>query len=167
MRVLQLLAPGPSMNSFLAQSLRGCWVGAVGNAYELAPWADFLVATDAKWWAAHPWALAVPGRKFSCQHVAGVEWINEPTNLNSGVLALHVALLLGAKEIHLHGFDMHGSHFFGPYVNGLKNTTEPQRQVHLEQFREWSRRYSKKVKVLNCTPDSRLDAFPMRVEETA
>ena len=39
-----LLAPGPSMSQCLADSLRGGVVGAVSNCFQLAPWADFMVA---------------------------------------------------------------------------------------------------------------------------
>ena len=37
-----LLAPGPSASAELAERLRGFPLGVVGNAFELAPWADFI-----------------------------------------------------------------------------------------------------------------------------
>lgn len=109
-------------------------VGVVNNAYQLAPWADFIAATDSAWWRANPEALALPGRKFTMHEVAGVERMKIDSLhavCNSGVLALEVAKTFGATRIELYGFDMHGTHFFGPYVNGLSNTTPAQRERHM------------------------------------
>src|SRR5690606_17149021 len=123
-----LLAPGPSASQALADSLRGGFVGVVGNAYELAPWANFMAATDRKWWEKHPAAMRFAGRRFTAHRIDGTERPpNSQTNWNSGVLALEVAVHLGATVIRLHGFDMHGTHFFGPYTNGLKNTSQTNR----------------------------------------
>ena len=66
--------------------------------------------------------------------IPGVERVERSfTNWNSGVLALQVCAQMGATHVRLYGFDMHGTHFFGPYQNGLGNTTESRRKVHLKQ----------------------------------
>lgn len=155
-----LLAPGPSMSEALADSFRGQMVGAVGNCFQIAPWADFMAAQDRKWWTAYPEALEFAGRKFSGNRIDGVERVaGAPTNWNSGVLALQAAVQLGAKRILLHGFDMRGTHFFGPYTNGLGNTQAHRRKVHLIQYRVWAIKNAA-VQVVNCTPGSALDCFP-------
>lgn len=160
-----LLAPGPSMCQALADSVRGGFVGVVSNCFQLAPWADFLVAQDRSWWQKHPDAQEFAGRKFSGNQLRGVERVKgAPTNWNSGVLALQAAVQLGATRIFLHGFDMHGTHFFGPYTNGLSNTKEARRRVHLQQYAHWARGH-KGIEVINCTPGSALKCFPM--EEVA
>lgn len=154
-----LLAPGPSMSQALADSLRGGFVGVVSNCFELAPWADFLVAQDRRWWRAHPAAMEFQGRKFTGNRMPGVERVDRSaTNWNSGVLALQAAVQLGAKRICLYGFDMHGTHFFGPYTNGLSNTKESRRAVHLRQYADWMRR-NRGIEVVNCTPGSALKCF--------
>lgn len=153
-----LLAPGPSMSQALADSFRGQWVGVVSNCFELAPWADFLAAQDAAWWSAYPPAKRFRGRKFSAQMIDGVERLEAPSSLNSGCLALSAAVKLGAARIRLYGFDMHGTHFFGPYENGLKNTVEARRQVHLRQYNAWARAHPE-IEVINCTPGSAIDCF--------
>jgi len=137
-------------------------VGVVNNAFELAPWADFLAAGDQAWWRAYPNAQQFGGRKFSMHSVAGVERVIIPalTGCNSGVLALEMAKRLGAERIELHGFDMHGSHFFGQYANGLNNTNANQRNRHLGQYRQWSAA-NRGIEVINCTSGSALDCFPM------
>lgn len=160
-----LLAPGPSATAAQAERARdaGLKVGVVSSAYTLAPWADFIAATDAAWWRANPEAKACPGRKFAMHRVDGIERLDVPalhTVCNSGVLALEVAVLLGATRIHLYGFDMHGSHFFGEYTNGLRNTTEGQRVMHLKQYRQWAAAHPD-IEVINCTVGSAIDCFPM------
>lgn len=163
-----LLAPGPSMSESLANRVRGQNVGAVGNAYQLAPWADFLAATDRAWWDRHPEAKAFKGKRYSPNCLPCTERVHGATvfsGTNSGVLALECARRNGATRILLLGFDMHGSHFFGPYTNGLRNTTDARRRQHLVQYAQW-RRVNKDIEVLNCTDGSALKCFPMaRLDE--
>lgn len=157
-----LLAPGPSMSQELADSVRGHRVGVVSNAYELAPWADFLAATDSSWWRSFPSALEFEGDKFSPNHVKGVERVKAGlinSSINSGVLGLECAKRKGATRIMMVGFDMHGSHFFGEYKNGLKNTSLARRRQHIVQFKQWARG-NKHIDVINCTPGSHLKVFP-------
>lgn len=156
-----LLAPGPSASPGLAASLRGCRLGVVGNAYELAPWAEFLAANDRQWWDKHPDAMSFDGARYSANRMKGVQHLTTArTNWNSGVLALEVAASLGATEIRLYGFDMQGTHFFGPYTNGLRNTAPARRQVHKQQFAQWGRQHPA-IRVVNHTPGSALTCFPV------
>lgn len=158
-----LLAPGPSMSQKLANFLRFGYVGVVGTCYQLAPWAHFLVANDPQWWKAYDAIEKFEGRKFSTNQISGVERIkNGPvcSASNSGVLGLEVAKQLGFKTIYLYGFDMHGSHYFGNYENGLKNTKPNRREVHKLQYEKWFRANNGKIEVYNCTPGSMLNTFP-------
>lgn len=156
-----LLAPGPSMSQELADSFRGRCVGAVGNCFQIAPWADFMVGQDLKWWRAYPEAKEFVGRKFSANAVEGVEQVKGAlSHWNSGVLGLYTAVhMIGATRILLYGFDMRGSHYFGPYTNGLGNTPPHRRLVHMNQYRAFAMKYTD-IEVLNCTPGSALDCFP-------
>lgn len=155
-----LCAPGPSMSAELVESLRGQRVGVVGLVFELAPWADVLIANDQEWWSKYPHAFDFAGLKFSANRIPGVAFC-EPgaTNWSSGVLGLQALTNLGASVIRLHGFDHHGSHYFGPYTNGLANTPDYTRVIHLKQFHAWAR-VNSHVRVINCTPGSALDCFP-------
>lgn len=157
-----VLGPGPSMSQSLADSVKGHNVCVVCNAYQLAPWADYLVANDKVWWNEHPSAKDFNGRKFSASRVADVEVVNPctfNTASNSGVLALDLLRNIGATQIVMLGFDFHGTHFFGPYTNRCRNTPERRRQEHRMQFRDWAYR-NKKVDVVNCTEGSQLDVIP-------
>lgn len=159
MAEFDLLAPGPSASLELAESLRGRRVGAVGNAFELAPFAEFMAASDRQWWQKHPEAMEFQGDRYSGHMMHRVIQLPASrTNWNSGVLALAVAAFLGAKLIRLHGFDMHGTHFFGPYTNGLGNTPAHRREVHKKQYALWQQQ-NPHVTVINCTPGSALRCF--------
>jgi hypothetical protein len=156
------------MSRDLADRVRGNKVCAVGNAYELAPWADVLVANDIKWWEKHPDAHKFSGRKFSANKIKGVEQVTPVTFgslSNSGVLGLDVVRNLGATRVVMLGFDMHGTHFFGPYKNGCSNTSKQKRETHKNQFKQWKKR-NPKVEVLNATEGSALKCFPIvRLDE--
>jgi hypothetical protein len=158
-----LLAPGPSASVELAERLRGLSLGVVGNAFELAPWADFLAATDSSWWRKHPEAHKFSGERFSMLETKYAKQIRIPyfgQVCNSGVLGLEVAKRKGATKILLCGFDMHGSHFFGQYTNGLRNTAPQQRAQHHKQYLAW-KRSNPTIQVFNCTEGSALKCFPM------
>lgn len=154
-----MLGPGPSMSQALAETFRDHHnVCVVGNAFELAPWARVLVASDRSWWRRHPKANEFQGQKYDTQNFH----TRLGTGANSGALALYVLASLGAKSVELHGFDMHGTHFFGPYRNGCANTNEVQRRVHLRQFRDFARD-NPEIEVINHTQGSHLDAFQFAI----
>lgn len=151
-----ILATGPSMNQEVADAVRGrCKVMAVSDAYRLAPWADALCSTDGAWWRFHTEALEFAGLKFCTapewKPVAGVT--RAETNLgsgtNSGLLACDLAVRLGATRLLLCGFDMGGTHFFGPHPLPLKNTAPHRFEIFKRQFAGFKPR---KVEIFDCTP---------------
>lgn len=159
-----VIAPGESMTPDLAERLRGQRVVAVGNCFELAPWATALVANDRIWWEEHPQAMKFAGRKFCTKTISGVERHRGKGvrgDANSGMLGIDVALeVFKATEILLLGFDFQGTHFFGLYRNKCSNTTPNSREKHKRQMKAW-RMLHPKVQVVNLTPGSALHAFPM------
>lgn len=160
MNEIYLLAPGPSATKEIAEKIKlaGKALGVITSAYPLAPWAHFIISADRQWWIKTPEALSAPGRKFCASDFKGTERVRTAQGTNSGVLALECAKKLGAQRIYLFGFDMRGTHYFGPYTNGLKNTVEARRKVHLSQYAGWSRN-NKSIKVFNCTPGSAISCF--------
>lgn len=162
-----LLAPGPSMSQELADSLRNERCIAIGNCYQLAPWADALCAQDHAWWRVHTDALKFAGRKFSANNIDGVEQVHSDyvgRQSSSGVLALEVARRMNPSEIELHGFDNRGSHYFGPHPAPLRNTTPDRFRVFEHQLSALGREMQKAgIRIFNCTPGSALKCFPMRV----
>lgn len=160
-----ILATGPSMSQAVADSVRGrCKVVAVSDAYRLTPWADVLVSTDRKWWDFHKPEFA--GRKFAGVEVRGVErfrWAH--SGENSTLLAMRVAVELGAKRIILLGLDLcrPGDHFFGRHHEERWNT-KPDRMAEFHgQFASYS---PPGVEIFNCTEGSALKCYPMaRLDE--
>ena len=161
MKTCVLFAPGPSLTKEQTIGVRADLVGVVGNAFELCDFPDFIASTDARWWASYPQALTHPGRKFTTsRHVRGaVRVATVKSDCNSVVLTLKVARRLGAERIELYGFDMWGTHFFGPYQNGLINTPPSRRLVHQQQFHDW-KAANPDIEVVNKTRGSMLEAYP-------
>lgn len=164
MRTWFVLAPGPSLSCELVERVRGHNAIAVNNAFQLAPWANALVANDRKWWESHPEAMKFAGRKFCTKTISGIErhrGKGVSGNSNSGMLGIDVAVeVFKATRVLLLGFDFHGTHFFGLYTNGCGNTTLASRERHQRQMKVWQMLHPN-VQVVNCTPGSDLKAFPM------
>lgn len=164
MKTWAILATGPSMSQAVADSVRGrCGVIAVNDAYRLAPWADALVANDAKWWRYHSQALRFAGRRFCSSRIVGTEPLPPSARhsacCNSGLQAMRVARdVFGAQLIVLLGYDQRGLHFFGAHPQPLRNTSAQRRAVHQKQFAAFD---TTKCQVVNCTPGSALQCFPM------
>lgn len=169
MALFAVLATGNSLTAPQVASVRSLRVVVVSDAYQAAPWAEALVSQDRKWWEANPDALKFAGRKFAVRPVAGVEKV-EPggciqSGTNSGLLALEVAKRLGAKAIAMFGFDLHGTHYFGPHPPGLKRTDEEGFRRMRRQFHQWAPS-ALGLRIINCTPGSTLTAFPSgRIED--
>lgn len=157
------MCPGPSARAEDAARIHeaGIPLGAVSCAYQLAPFAAFVAASDAAWWKAYPDALEMDCPRYSMHRVKGAEQVRirglNWTVCNSGVLGLEMAKRQGATEILLMGADMHGAHFFGEYTNGLRNTVAAKRKQHVKQYHRWGK--ASKVRVINVTPGSVLTCF--------
>jgi hypothetical protein len=170
--VFAILCTGPSLSQAVVDSVRGMRVIAVNNAFELSPNAEALAANDMAWWKHNPKARDFAGRKFTTNVLPGVERVISSgvlTESCSGVLGLEVAKIIGAMPgdpIYLFGVDFHGSHYFGEYTNGLKNTTDARRKIHARQFENWAKA-NPRYTVFNATPGSALRAFPMARSEMA
>lgn len=161
-----VLATGPSLALEQVEAVKHLPTIAVSNAYQLAPWALAVVAADKAWWRRHAEAMTFPGRRFAlfpeCD-MPGLEIVKRTDAIsygtNSGLLACHVAMtVFGASRLLLLGFDMRGTHYFGPHV-GLKNTSPERFAEFRRQFARWR---PKGVEVINCTPGSALTCFPTR-----
>lgn len=153
---------------------------AVNDTFRLAPWADMLYAADTGWWRCHAQdALKFAGLKVtansSCEfrdvlllNQTGYEGFDpNPKNIrtggNSGYQALHIAIHAGAARVALFGFDMGGAHWFGKHKHPLRNT-DP------DTFKRWIKRFpglmGHGAEIVNCTPGSALECFPMaRIED--
>lgn len=158
-----ILATGHSLTQRVVESARCMNVIAVSDAFKMAPWAYAMASQDKAWWIAHPDAIDFKGRKFTTADLPGTERFLQhtvSTGTNSGLYACRIAQNLGAKRIELHGFDMHGSHYFGPHEAPLKNTSDQRFKVMIAQFVSWN---CDGIEVINMTPNSALNCFPLGV----
>lgn len=150
-----VIATGPSLTVDQVEAVRQLRVVAVSDAYRLAPWAEALASQDARWWRHHTEAMQFAGLKFcgSWEPPEGCRRVEVAPGMNSGVLGIRVARILGATSIVLFGFDGHGSHFFGPHPHPLKNTPEGRRLAHIEQHRQEAEDCKRiGVGIVNCSP---------------
>ncbi len=185
-------ATGPSLTQAVADACAGERVVAVNDAYRLMPYAEILYACDPEWWAIHDgcpwfkgerWSSHQPGSnekmnvaaRYGINLIAGTdgnEFSMDPSFIrygsNSGFQAINLAIHFGAKRIVLVGFDMrvNGSrHFFGDHPDPLYNRVEFESLV--PNFRMAAKALPKEIAIINATPGSRLDCFPMMTLEEA
>lgn len=158
-----VIATGPSLTQEQVDKVRAKFrVIVVNDAYQLAPWAEYLVAQDYEWWNHHKDAYQFSGRKFSTHEIPGVDRLDRngmiSNSTNSGLVAIELAKRLGATKIVLLGFDMHGSHYFGAHPEGLHNTPPARFNRFMQAMEVW-RMMNTGLDVVNCTPGSALKVF--------
>lgn len=178
------VATGPSLTVEDVEYCRGkARVIAINNSHELAPWADALYATDAKWWNWHHGAKSFTGPKWSMEHSQwnrtradypeiqrlrntgnhGLE--HNPTGLrngrNSGYAAINLAYHYGATRIILIGYNMQPwkgkTHYFGDHPQ-KNNSPYNQFRAAFESLKQPLAKAG--IQVLNCSRDSVLNTFP-------
>lgn len=168
----------------------GVHVIAVNDAYRLLPFADLLYACDQRWWELHLSAMQFAGERWTCHHADtpqkekikfatdhGLQLVRgkhssgfsrDPACIHygnlSGFQAINVAILFGCVRIVLVGMDMHtrnGRHFFGNHPSPLNNGSSFVEWVPL--FRDAAKTLPLGIRIINATPGSALDCFPMMV----
>jgi hypothetical protein len=167
-----------------------CRVIAVNDAYRLLPYADILYACDETWWKVHidgvqkgfhgerwtthegqrrgesNWKGDMPA-EWSVNLVAGKAastFSADPSVIhygsNSGFQAVNLALLKGATQVVLVGFDMRvvagQRHFFGDHPEPLHNRADY--NSFIAPFEIASRKCT--WPIVNATPGSALRCFP-------
>ena len=179
-----VIATGPSLTQDDVDACRGrARIICINDAYKMAPWADALYATDARWWHWHAGVPSFTGPKWSMEHSAwtlhralypdiqrlrntgpnGLE--SDPSGLrngrNSGYAAVNLAVHYGAARIVLLGFDMQAvkgrSHFFGEHPNRQRSPYNQFRRCFEFLVKPLKKRG---VSVINCSRHSLLECFP-------
>lgn len=186
-RTVAVLASGLSMTAAVAEAVRAAGVPAVvtNDTFELAPWADMLVANDATWWVNRAQdALKFPGLKVSANdncrfpQVLGLRSTGSEgfdpdpecvrTGGNSGQTAAHIVAQGCARCILLCGFDMRPGHWHRDHPKPLRNAKPPTYTKWIRRFGIFAVEMQKLgIEVLNCTPRSALKCFPFVSLENA
>jgi hypothetical protein len=158
----------------------------VNDNYKLAPWADWLYAADADWWFSQPVPMKFSGEKWTCNEQVsrklGVHLIEAregcglsrdpsfvywggmyPVGGNSGAQAVGLAYRFRAKRIILLGYDMRGTHWFGPHAT-MRNSGEPQYMHWRDSFAVLAAELAQAdVELLNCSRMTTLRGIPRAV----
>lgn len=188
-----VVASGPSLNDtepFVKTAYsKGWYIIAVQDAVYKVPYADALYGCDAKWWDYHGNRVNTKffgdkytthdegtnkkieqAEKFGIKMIrgrAGDGFSTDPNYLhygsNSGFQSINLAILLGATDIGLIGFDHRRvdgkQHFFGEHPQGWGAGEFKQ---WMPEWRKAAKMMPEGVRVRNCTPGSALEAFEHR-----
>lgn len=184
-------APGPSLTKDVAEACRCQRVLAIGEAWQRLPWAEVLYHADFLWWQTYRGCADFKGEKWSTVQAwptdgkmareYGVRLIpGQPTagfsrsprqihygGYNSGFQGVNLAILWGATEIVLVGFDMRGvqEHFFKNRPSALQRKKGDCVRF-VPYFEQAAKHLPEGVRILNATPGSALKCFPMvRLED--
>lgn len=180
-----ILGGGPSLSQVDLKLLEGQRVIGVNDAYKLGPVVDAVIFNDAEWFKAHRQGLkGFGGMKFSTngmtRKVDGINCLYPrlsgitldegccALNKSSGGAAMNLAVILGAAQIVLLGFDMHAPDPKQPNWHnnniavGVKGALDPKtyeiyRNAIARDIVPAMKRL--KVKVINATPGSELKCF--------
>ena len=179
-----IVATGPTLDLDDVAYCQGrARVLAINNAYDVAPWADALYGTDARWWHWHHGVPSFTGPKWSMNHSAwngyrvmypdvqllrntgpdGLE--HNPGGLkngrNSGYAGINLAYHYGATRILLLGYTMQKvggrSHYFGEHPNKSSSPYDHFRRRFQSLVNPLKKRG---ITVINCTKQSALTVFP-------
>jgi hypothetical protein len=177
-----VIACGPGATAVPLDLLRGrCKVLAVKEAHEIAPWADAVYGCDVAFWRNAQGLPKFSGLKVSYQaQFAGLRHVGIDTTQdrllmtpgvignggNSGFQAVNLALQWGARRIVLIGFDMtdaRGVHFYG------RASGDGRTNPGSWNFKRWRQAFrvaagqlpALHARIVNATPRSELDAFPI------
>lgn len=184
-----IIASGPSLTQEQVDYCQGkARVIAINDNYRLAPWADILYACDEKWWKWNPEALDFKGEKWTQDkswnenerkrhEERGVNFIQSEARpglstkkdviyqgSNSGIQAINLAYLMGARKIILIGYDMKlgekdKAHWFGDHPDKIKSNYNAWfffYKVIADQLSELG------LEIINSTIDSALTCFPKK-----
>ena len=177
-----IIGGGPSLTDFEWDLLKNLNTIGCNDAYMLGKaFCKICVFGDSKWYYKHLNSLAgydgkvygaepalngkmpdwiQPLRRFAKGlHTDGVGW-----NGNTGMVALNLAILLGASRIYLLGFDMKRTK---ERSNWHENNLDKNPDSVYKKFLDWSK-YVKQdwdskfshIEIFNITDDSDLDIFP-------
>jgi len=188
-----IFASGPSLTPDQVNRCRGLHTIAVNNGYRIAPWAELHLFYDLRWLAWHrddPVWRAFAGRIFTLENrtlperdprITALRDAGVPMGLsldpgaihhgrNAGYGAINLAVLAGARRILLLGYDMRviggRTHWHDPHPM----PTHPRAfaAAMLPMFNELPAHLARAgVEVINCTPGSALEVFPMMALEEA
>jgi hypothetical protein len=179
------IASGPSITTeqirLVKKHKSDLFVICVNDAYRLIAGYDAVFAADRQWWKEHYDKVETNCKKaklytleghnpykdrlISIKHTKQVDLHDNVTAFhgsNSGQIAIHLAILLGFKDIILIGYDFKKSddgkvHFFGDHPQHLKNATNIEQWLHnIDIFMS---NHGHKANIVNCSNDTSINSI--------
>jgi hypothetical protein len=169
------LASGPSLTPEDVEKVREWRCTATGRAvivcnttFRLAPWADALMAFDARWWRFYLKEVeeGFKGERFANTYAAsayGAHRLMAPFNGfgNSGASAVALALWRGAERVLMLGYDCS----LGPNGETHHHGSHPANLSDAETLKKWPVRFAKLAELadgraVNCSRVTALKCFP-------
>jgi len=188
-QTVAIVASGPSLQNANLDALEAVPVIAVNDNWQKVPFAQILYAADGPWWQHHKGVPGFEGERWTQNRGRPRDWatqaarmgltvirsVNRPgvstasnlihTGGNSAFQAMNLAVIAGANRILLLGCDMTGKHWFGEHPKSLRKPSPYGR--FRRAFEEAAPQLKQLgVRVINCSPISRIQAYPkMTLEE--
>lgn len=185
-----IIASGPSLTAEQCDDVR-LWqmtpaarprrVIAINTSFQLAPFADVLYACDGTWWDVYADLVVAAGftrermwtqdQKAAEKHdlrfirSSAANGLSRKPGLihqgqNSTYQAINLAFLAGARKFILLGVDCHGTHWHGDHPPPLKRALP--HKHWMARFADLARDLKAEgVKIVNCSPGTALQAFPV------
>lgn len=175
---IYVIGGGPSLKGFDWDRLRGKRIIATNNSAFRVPWADVMYWADARWYQWNKERLSEFRGKYMItrkrptpdlghdiklieHHFVGLS--HDPRMVAgwcSGSNAINLAYLFGAARIVLLGFDMTGANFHDEHQ--LPSQEDFYKAKFIPAINLMALKLAQAgVEVLNATPNSQLECFPM------
>lgn len=143
---------------------------AVNNAWQYAPFCQYLYAGDTCWWANNEANLTISPIRITCSQNASVtfkaKFHRAKGAYNSGLRAIEWAVENKAAEVYLLGFDhsvKHGTHFHGDH----EHTQNPDTKRCKRWVKQSERLKDSKTLIFNCSRYTELTVFKQITLEQA
>jgi len=167
------IGSGPSLTQDDCHLVRDSGLSTIvtNTTFRMCPWAEVLLAHDAKWWALYKDEVneTFSGRKVTCSatsipnvHSLKSTMLFHPFG-NSGAAAISLAAIGGAKKIVLLGFDCQPAedgkrHWHDDHPAPLKNAVTIDRwHLKFAKVADYAKR--KKAQVVNASRQTALKCF--------
>lgn len=164
-----ICASGPSLNAIdcLKASSSGVKIITVNSTWNMLPDCDYIFATDYRWWEVNIDTLPEYPQRWSNNLKASKTYHLEYTpvraggTFNSGQLAIHFSVWLGARNIILLGFDCSirdGIHWHGKHTS-LANPSQNQMERWKKEFKSTANLFRNTHNIINCSARTELECF--------
>ena len=164
-----VIGSGPSLNAKDCARVEksGLTTIAVNSSWKMARFCHILYAGDLTWWRNCGDEIDIEVEKYTAsqnaEHAFSIKRHKSKlgAGYNSGMLAIELAIHLGASRVLLLGFDCsvkNGTHWHGDH----KNTPNPNKN-RCDKWKGYFQRladHHKNIEIINCSRETELLCFP-------